>query len=227
MRAVNPQRPPLPMNRKIKTRNSFPPAVADICKCGSAGILAGSLWFNPHRNRNSMRFGLMFSMLILAGVHPGLIRAQSKNAKMSSEAEPISTAHLELSRPVRPWEFLPLTGTRAALFGNEAGQMEAWIYPLKLLRDFRLVFHEGDHAIPAEVLARTITVRPESATIVYSSDTFTVRETFFVPVKEQGALISFDIQTEQPLEIEARFVRDFQLEWPAAIGGTFIEWDKN
>lgn len=134
---------------------------------------------------------------------------------------------LELSRPIRPWEFLPVTGTRAALFGHESGQMEAWIYPLKLLRDFRLVFHEGDHAIPAEVLARTIIVRPESATIVYSSDTFTVRETFFVPVKEQGAVISFDVQTEQPLEIEARFVRDFQLEWPAAIGGTFIEWDKN
>ncbi len=104
--------------------------------------------------------------------------------------------------------------------------MEAWIYPLKLFRDFRLVFHEGDHAIPAEVLARTIIVRPESATIVYSSDTFTVRETFFVPVKEQAAVISLDIQTEQPLEIEARFIRDFQLEWPAAIGGTFIEWDK-
>ncbi|MBV9886971.1 MAG: hypothetical protein JO119_10535 [Acidobacteria bacterium] len=132
-----------------------------------------------------------------------------------------------MSRPIRPWEFLPVTGTRAALFGNESGQMEAWIYPLKLLRDFRLVFHENDHAIPAEVLARTITVRPESATIVYSSDTFTVRETFFVPVKEQGAVISFDVQTEQLLEIEARFVRDFQLEWPAAIGGTFIEWDKN
>jgi len=96
---------------------------------------------------------------------------------------------LELSRPIRPWEFLPVTGTRAALFGHESGQMEAWIYPLKLLRDFRLVFHEGDHAIPAEVLARTVTVRPESATIVYSSDTFTVRETFFVPVKEQGAVI--------------------------------------
>jgi glycogen debranching enzyme len=144
----------------------------------------------------------------------------------AQQAQP--TPHkLELSRPIRSWEFLPVTGTRAALFGNELGQMEAWIYPLKLLRDFRLVFHEGDHAIPAEVLARTITVRPESATIVYSSDTFTVRETFFVPVKEQGAVISFDIQTEQPLEIEARFVRDFQLEWPAAIGGTFIEWDKN
>ena len=68
-----------------------------------------------------------------------------------SQASSIAPHKLELSRPIRPWEFLPATGTRAALFGNESGQMEAWIYPLKLLRDFRLVFHEGDHAIPAEV----------------------------------------------------------------------------
>jgi len=54
---------------------------------------------------------------------------------------PPTQNRLELSRPIRPWEFLPVTGTRAALFGNESGQMEAWIYPLKLLRDFRLVFH--------------------------------------------------------------------------------------
>jgi glycogen debranching enzyme len=34
-----------------------------------------------------------------------------------------------------------------------------------------------------------------------------------------------DIETEQPLEIEAAFAPDFQLEWPAAIGGAFVEWD--
>ncbi len=45
---------------------------------------------------------------------------------------------LELSRPVRSWEFLPVVGERAGLFGNEAGQFEAWVYPLKILRDFHL-----------------------------------------------------------------------------------------
>src|ERR1700733_4618927 len=169
---------------------------------------------------NRMRFHARFCLVVVAAL---MIFA----ALSSAQEAPPASRPLELSRPIRPWEFLSVTGTRAALFGNESGQMEAWIYPLKLLRDFRLVFHESDHAIPAEVLARTIIVRPESATIVYSGDTFTVRETFFVPVKEQGAVISFDIQTEQPLEIEARFIRDFQLEWPAAIGGTFIDWDKN
>src|SRR2546430_12620051 len=37
-------------------------------------------------------------------------------------------------------EFLPITGTRAALFGNEAGGMEAWVYPLKIFREFHLHF---------------------------------------------------------------------------------------
>jgi hypothetical protein len=54
---------------------------------------------------------------------------------------------LELSRPVRPWEFLPVTGTRAGLLGNESGRMEAWVYPLKIFRDFHLKFHtEGNRA---------------------------------------------------------------------------------
>src|SRR6202030_994089 len=134
---------------------------------------------------------------------------------------------LELSRPVRPWEFLSAVGTRAGLLGDEAGRMEAWVYPLKLLRDFRLQFHTEGRALPAETLARTLITRPESSTIVYTGDTFSVRETFFVPVNEPGAIISLEVETEFPLEIEARFLRDFQLEWPAALGGTYSFWDKD
>ena len=134
---------------------------------------------------------------------------------------------LGLSRPVRTWEFLSAVGTRAGLLGNEAGRMEAWVYPLKLLRDFRLQFHTEGRVLPAESLARTLITRPESSTIVYSSDTFSVRETFFVPVNEPGAIIALEIETEFPLEIEARFLRDFQLEWPGALGGTYSFWDKD
>src|SRR5216684_3690439 len=134
---------------------------------------------------------------------------------------------LELSRPIRPWEFLCAVGTRAGLLGNEAGRMEAWVYPLKLLRDFRLQFHTEGRVLPAETLARTLITRPESSTIVYTSDTFSVRETFFVPVNEPGAVILLEVETEFPLEIEARFLRDFQLEWPAALGGTYSSWDKD
>lgn len=136
-----------------------------------------------------------------------------------------SAPALELSRPVRAWEFLPAVGQRAALFGNESGQLEAWVYPLKLFREFHLTFHAGGERIPAESLARTVTVRPESATILYASDTFQVQETLFVPIKDQGAVIILDIQTKEPLQVETSFIRDFTLEWPAALGATYMSWD--
>src|SRR5689334_25171511 len=140
-------------------------------------------------------------------------------------AAPTKAPALELSRPVRSWEFLPAVGQRAALFGNEAGQLEAWVYPLKLFRELHLTFHAGGERIPAESLARTVTARPESATILYASDTFQVQETLFVPVKEQGAVIILDLQTKEPLQVEASFVRDFTLEWPAALGASYMSWE--
>src|SRR5256714_8856339 len=133
---------------------------------------------------------------------------------------------LELTRTARPWEFLSAVGTRAGLFGNEAGDFEAWVYALKIFRNFRLRFHVDGRVIPAEALARTVTVRPESCTIYYAGDTFSVAETLLIPINESGAYIKIDAETEQPLDIEAVFQRDFQLEWPAALGGTYLNWDK-
>jgi glycogen debranching enzyme len=133
---------------------------------------------------------------------------------------------LELTRTVRSWEFLPVVGSRAGLFGDETGRFEAWVYPLKIFRGFHLIFHVGDRAIPAESLARTLTVKPESASILYAGDSFRVRETLCVPMNEMGAVILLEIESEQPLEIEAAFTGDFQLEWPAGLGGTYTNWDE-
>jgi glycogen debranching enzyme len=133
--------------------------------------------------------------------------------------------NLELSRTARPWEFFSATGTRAGLFGNESGNLEAWAYPLKIFRNFHLHFLTEGRSLPAESLVRTVSVRPESSVIIYTGDTFSVTETLFVPVHEAGAAIKFEVETAHPLEIEAAFERDFQLEWPAALGGTYLNWD--
>jgi len=138
----------------------------------------------------------------------------------SGQAQP-----LELTRSVRPWEFLSAVGTRAGLFGNETGNIEAWVYPLKILRNFHLQFESEGRVLSAEPLARTIITRPESSTIVFAGDTFTVEETFFVPVQESGAVVLLEIQSEKPLNIRVAFERDFQLEWPAALGGAFADWN--
>jgi glycogen debranching enzyme len=142
---------------------------------------------------------------------------------------PFSTAQqspkpLELTRTVRTWEFLPVVGQHAGLFGNETGRIEAWVYPLKIFRNFHLTFHIGGQALPAESLARTLTVRPESASILYAGDSFRITETLFVPVREPGAVILFDIEGAQPLDVEAAFTADFALEWPAGLGGTYTDW---
>ena len=65
-------------------------------------------------------------------------------------AEQKSTT-LELTRTARPWEFLAAVGQRAGLFGNEAGNFEAWVYPLKIFRNFHLRFRTEGRVIPAKV----------------------------------------------------------------------------
>ncbi|HEV2396747.1 MAG TPA: hypothetical protein VGS27_07400 [Candidatus Sulfotelmatobacter sp.] len=168
---------------------------------------------NSRFNRVDFQFRFIFPVFLLL-----LLSATFAPAQEAAQT-------LELTRTIRTWEFLPVVGTRAGLFGNETGRFEAWVYPLKIFREFHLTFHVGDQALPAESLARTLTVRPESASILYAGDSFRVRETLCVPANERGAVILFEVETESPLEIEVGFVGDFQLEWPAALGGTYITWD--
>ncbi len=168
--------------------------------------------FSPHRRFFCDRFGLnkfLAVAVLLLLCAPAIAQERA----------------LELSRTDRPWEFLTAVGTRAGLFGDESGRMEAWVYPLKLFRNFHIQFEVGGRILPAETLARTVTTRPESCTILYAGDTFSVKETFFVPVQEPGAVITFDVATETPLNIRVAFERDFQLEWPAALGGTYPGWN--
>jgi glycogen debranching enzyme len=143
----------------------------------------------------------------------------------SSAATQRASALPEISRSERHGAFVSAVGRRAALLGTEDGQFEAWVYPLKILSDLRLRFHVDGRILPAEPLARTVITRPQSSTIVYSEGPFQVRETLFVPVREPGAIITFDIRTERPLEIEVAFKADFQLEWPADLGPGHFSWD--
>src|SRR5581483_111741 len=132
---------------------------------------------------------------------------------------------LQMTGAARPWEFLGAVGQRAAILGNESGQVEAWVYPLKILRDLRLIVHSEGRVIPAAALVRTIETRPESTTLLYAGDSFSVRETFFTPVDQAGAVIELEIDAARPLQIEVVFRSDLQLAWPAALGASHIDWD--
>ena len=175
----------------------------------------------PAYRSRSLKYVHLICLLAVLAIS-GLATPRGQGGGASSSEKQSS---LELSRPVRSWEFLPVTGTRAAFFGNEAGRFEAWVYPLKILRGFHLVFHSDGREVRAEALARTVTVRPESCTILYADNAFQVRETLFVPPQEMGAVVTLEIDAAQPLEVEVAFQADFQLEWPGALGGTYSSWD--
>ena len=172
------------------------------------------------RQRHLLRATVVILGILFSVLSPGILFSQIQTS--STQTQPA----LELSRPVRPWEFFDAVGRRAAIFGHENGAFESWIYPLKLFRDFHLVFHYQGRAVPAEDFARTLTVRPESTTILYAHHTFQVRQTIFVPPGEPGAVIELAVDTTEPLQIEAQFQPDMQLMWPAAVGGTYSSWDE-
>jgi hypothetical protein len=178
----------------------------------------------PFVTKKSCARILALACVALATALPAVLwlpRAGSTARAQDSAGAP----SLELNRAARPWEFLAAVGMRAGIFGDEAGTFEAWVYPLKILRNFRLRIHVDGATLPAEALARRVIVRPESSTIVYAGDTFSIRETLFVPVQEPGAIIFLDVDSEEPLNVEAAFERDFQLEWPAALGGVGYGWN--
>ena len=121
--------------------------------------------------------------------------------------------------------FVSAVGTRAALLGKEDGRFEAWVYPLKIVRDLHVRFHIDGRVVEGESVARNVITRPESSTIVYSEGAFQVRETLFVPIHEPGASIIFEVHTERPLAIEVGFQAGFELEWPAAMGAASLAWN--
>ena len=131
---------------------------------------------------------------------------------------------LDILRPVRPWEFLDATGPRASWLGHEDGTLEAYVYPLKIVRDLRLRFETGGHAVPAAAVARQVEYRAASSSITYSGDDFRVVETLFVPPGQPGALMLLDVDARNPLRIDVEFTPDFQLMWPASIGTAGVEW---
>src|SRR5271169_5855409 len=100
-----------------------------------------------------------------------------------------NSSGMTLARAARDWQFLDAVGPHAGLLGREDGVFEAWIYPLKLFRDFNLKFRVGNTVLDGSAIPRTVTVRPESASVNYVYDSFTACATWFVPIDENAAIV--------------------------------------
>ncbi len=147
--------------------------------------------------------------------------AQEKSGNCNTSGGPLT-----LVRTAENWQFLDAVGPHSGLLGREDGSFEAWIYPLKLLRDFHLTFRVGDRVIAASSLPRTIIARPESTSILYAGDSFAVCETWFAPLHETGALVTIQLESFEPVSVEAAFEPDVAWMWPAGLGAGYSEWNE-
>src|SRR5271165_2203365 len=136
-----------------------------------------------------------------------------------------NSSGMTLTRAARNWQFLDAVGPHAGLFGREDGAFEAWIYPLKLFRDFNLKFRLGETVLDGSAIPRTITVRPESSSVKYIYDSFTACATWFVPIDERAAIVEIEVNSFNPVAVEASFVPDVAWMWPASIGDAYSQWD--
>ena len=127
---------------------------------------------------------------------------------------------------VRPRQYVGVTGRRAAWLGSETGEAELWIHPLKLAQDFRIDFKVPQYVDPirgADV-ARTVHVRPELTTIVYTHQSFTVRQHILAPLDDAALLVLLDVDATVPVDVVVSFRTVMQYAWPAGLGGQYTNW---
>ena len=140
---------------------------------------------------------------------------------------PWGTNGFALERPTQRGRFFDVLGRRAAVFGRENGPLEAWVYPLKVLDDFRLSFRLRDYPLDIEGvdIAAAIRVSPEATVFTHSHAAFTVRQIVFAPVDEPGIVMLLDVDSVLPLTITGSFRPRLRPMWPAGLMTPNLEWD--
>jgi hypothetical protein len=138
----------------------------------------------------------------------------------------IQSSGLELSRPTHAGAFFDVVGRRAAFFGYESREMEAWVYPLEIVDGLSLSFRLEGYPLDIDrgTLA-SISVRPEATTLVYAHSAFTVRQIMFAPLDEPGLVILLEVDSVLPLSITASFRPRLRLMWPATSMSSNLGWD--
>jgi glycogen debranching enzyme len=140
---------------------------------------------------------------------------------------PMPKSGLELERPVRPGAFFDVVGRRSALFGYETRGREAWVYPLKLVDDFRLSFRLEGYPLDIEGtdIVAHIEFLPEATVLTYAHPAFTVREVLFAPLEEPAVVMLLDVDSTLPMTITGSFRPRLKLMWPAGLMTGNVGWD--
>ena len=136
-------------------------------------------------------------------------------------------SRLMLTRRTQNGSFYDVIGRKSAAFGYEHRNMEAWVYPLKILDDFALDFQIEGYNLPfaGKDLLTNIEVRPEATIFTYSHAAFTIRQIVYAPVDEQGLISLLDINTKLPMTVAVSFRPKLKLMWAGNMMTPFVGQD--
>ena len=167
------------------------------------------------------------ALALLFIIFPVFVAAQNapvSNSGLVSKFQPDSG--LKWEETANPTRYIDAIGRKAAIFGKQDGKFEAWLWPIKVLHGFRLEFKLDNMPEPlrAENYLQSVTVRPESTTLLYVHPSFTVKQIVWAGDDRSAIVQWFDVNSDRPLEITAKFVPDFKPMWPAAMGGQHSGW---
>lgn len=142
---------------------------------------------------------------------------------------PIRPDPLTIVRPAQAGKPFSVAGERGAIFGEQSGEFEAWLYPVKILSGFRITAELEKYPVPIDVSAHaaSIEVAPAMTTITYAHAAFTVKQRMFAPRGDAaaGVVVLFEIAAVRPLRLTFRFKPEMLRMWPAPNFGTpNAEW---
>jgi glycogen debranching enzyme len=127
---------------------------------------------------------------------------------------------------VGPSRFIVAHGRRAMIGGYAAGGLEIWVYPFQVLSNYQVAFRASATTtpIPGQDILGRITYEPDSITRTYLGADFVVREKLFVPLDKPGAIFTYKVESDHPVEIEVHATPVLNLMWPGALGGQSTVW---
>lgn len=167
-------------------------------------------------------FGVVFTLLA------GLSRCGWAGSALEPIARfPIQPGPLAIVRAVEASNPFTVAGEYGAIFGEQSGKFEAWLYPVKILSGFRISAELADYPVPIDVsaLAATIEVAPAMTTITYSHAAFTIKQRMFAAHGAAAVVVLFEMASVRPMHLTFRFQPEMQRMWPAPnFGRPNAEW---
>ena len=137
---------------------------------------------------------------------------------------------LKIMQATQPGKPFTVAGPQGAVLGEQNGNFEAWVWPMKLLSHLRITAELKDYPVPIDVNehSATISVRPDRTEIVYAHAAITVRQIMFAPRETAdgtGVVVLFQVDAVRPGTLKFEFTPEVRRMWPAPnYGVPSAEW---